>query len=236
MSSRVIKRPGIEQVSFQVHTFPNIHQFADYSLSGTSSYEMESESGIEEARASATAPPSMVIMGVPEEEVSARESTAFQRGFQDAEMRAQQLLAGQEERAARALERSILELAQYQKRLAGECERQVARLSMEIARKIVHHEVRIDSKIIMAMIKVALEYVADAHKIRVRVHPSDLTIIQKSQQHGASIDLTGIPMEWVSDPGMERGGFVIESDMGQIDGRLSQQFQEIEKSFFGDQR
>jgi flagellar assembly protein FliH len=237
MSSRILKRQGVEKSTLAVHTFPDSSRFSGFSASEDILSEGEPAFTLQEHQLEDTpASQPLVFMGVSEEEATQRESKAYQSGFQEAEMRAKQVLARQEENAAKAIERSILEMQRYQKRLAEECERQVARLAVEVAKKIVHHDVRIDSQIFMAMIRVALEHVADARKVRVKVHPADLANLQKSGSHGSSVDSSGFPMEWVSDPGMERGGFIIESDMGNVDGRLSQQFQEIEKSFFGEKQ
>ncbi len=236
MSSRVFKQQGADPVPVAAHTFPDIHRF----LSPPPAEEPPTE---EDAAAFAledpvvqepVAPQPVILMGVSEEEVALRENNAYQRGFQEAEKRGKQLLVRQEESAARALERSVQELQLFQRRLMEECERQVAALAMAVAKKITHHEVRMDSHLLLAMIRVALEHVADARRVRVKVHPADLAALQKTSSPGPGSDSLGIPLEWVADAGMERGGFLVESDMGIVDGRLSQQFQEIEKSFFGE--
>ncbi len=83
------------------------------------------------------------------------------------------------------------------------------------------------------MIKVALSYVSDARKMRVRVNPEDLGILRQSMPTWLDCQSDSAATELIGDPAIERGGFMIESDAGVIDARLGQQFQEIERSFFG---
>jgi flagellar biosynthesis/type III secretory pathway protein FliH len=92
--------------------------------------------------------------------------------------------------------------------------------------------VRIDEQIVLAMIKVAMSYVSDARKVKVRVNPADLNVIRANVPSEEDFR-PGAPPEWIADPAIERGGFIIDSDAGTVDGRLGIQFQEIEKSFFG---
>ncbi len=136
-----------------------------------------------------------------------------------------------EQQAVMSIQQSVTELGRYQKKVAEESERQIVRLSLEIAKKIVHREVQVDGSILVTMVKFALEYVADARKVRIHVHPEDLSLIRTTPEWDP-LERGGLPMEWIGDPSMERGGFLVESDMGMIDGRLSRQFQEIERNFF----
>jgi flagellar assembly protein FliH len=170
---------------------------------------------------------------VPAAELSAREQAAYQRGMREAEMRFKEQLEALSGQNSRVLEKSLSEFDQLQKRIFADAEKQVAKLALEIAKKIVRREVRIDEQIVMAMIKVAMSYVSDARKLKVRVNPADLKTIRTNPSRGADFESSAPPPEWVADPAIERGGFIIESDSGMVDGRLGQQFQEIEKSFFG---
>lgn len=161
------------------------------------------------------------------------EEAAYQRGVCDTEARFQEQLAAISTKVAQALERSMAELGRFQKQLIVESEKQVAKLAIEIAKKIVRREVRIDDQIILAMIKVALSYVGDARKMRIRVNPEDLQVVRQSLPQMTDFESAATAPELIGDPAVERGGFVIESDAGMVDARLGQQFQEIEKSFFG---
>jgi flagellar assembly protein FliH len=166
-------------------------------------------------------------------EMSAREQAAYQRGMREAEMRLKEQLEALSSQSSRVLEKSLNEFDQLQKRIFADAEKQVAKLALEIAKKIVRREVRIDEQIVMAMIKVAMSYVSDARKLKIRVNPADLKTIRTNPSRGADLESSAPSPEWVADPAIERGGFIIESDSGMVDGRLGQQFQEIEKSFFG---
>ena len=171
--------------------------------------------------------------GVSAAELSNREQAAYQRGLREAEDRFKEQLEALSGQSARVLEKSLTEFDQLQRKIFADAEKQVAKLALEIAKKIVRREVRIDEQIVLAMIKVAMSYVSDGRKIKARVNPADLKTIRTHFPRGGDFESSSPPPEWVADPAIERGGFVIESDVGMVDGRLGQQFQEIEKSFFG---
>lgn len=170
---------------------------------------------------------------VPADRLAACEEAAYQRGVQDTEAGCRQQLDAYAEKATQVVKKSISDLMQFQKHLVEESEKQVAELALQIAKKIVRREVRIDDQIILAMIKVAMSYVSDARKLRIRVNPEDLKSIRTSLPQMMSLDSDSTPPELIGDPAIERGGFVMESESGIVDARLGQQFQEIEKGFFG---
>jgi flagellar assembly protein FliH len=229
MLSKIIKSSNTPARNAVPYSFP------EASVSGLQSFV--SHHSIAEHRSAGSS--ELVALGgtqhasVSMAEVSSREQAAYQRGLREAEERFKEQLEALSGQSARVLEKSLAEFDQLQRRIFYDAEKQVAKLALEIAKKIVRREVRIDEQIVMAMIKVAMSYVSDGRKIKVRVNPADLKVIHTQFTRSADLESTSSPPEWVADPAIERGGFVIESDVGMVDGRLGQQFQEIEKSFFG---
>lgn len=124
------------------------------------------------------------------------------------------------------------ELKELRRTILTGSEREVVRLSLEIAKKVVKREVAVDEELILALAKVALNRLADQTLITVRVNPKDCQSILNHRQSPAHRDSLDEGIRLVEDPMITRGGCLIETESGVIDARVEEQFREIEKGFF----
>jgi flagellar assembly protein FliH len=113
--------------------------------------------------------------------------------------------------------------------VALRAERDLIRLAVEIAKKIIHREVTVDGEIALTLARVALSRVHNRAVATVRLHPDDhayiSTRVARLEGHGS--------LELVADASIGRGGCLVQAEMGDVDARIEQQFAEIERSFFG---
>ena len=103
-------------------------------------------------------------------------------------------------------------------------------MALEVAKKIIHREIRADEEIIQTLVKVALSHVAEKCPVTVRLCPSDYDFLLErraalSQEEGRDIVL-------VADKSIERGGCLIQTACGDIDARIEEEFEEVERAFF----
>lgn len=175
----------------------------------------EAEAVIEEARA----------------QRAAIESAAREAGY--AAGRAEALAAGEEELVAikAAFQDSILKLQRLREELVGQCEQEIIRLVLEVSKKIVQREVSADREIVLTLIRVALARISDNTPATIRVHHDDYQFLE-ARRHEFLSGENGI-VHVVEDRSISRGGCVIETEFGQIDARIEQQFKEIERGFLG---
>jgi flagellar assembly protein FliH len=124
------------------------------------------------------------------------------------------------------------DLANLRKQIFTASEREVIKLSLEIARKVVKREVTIDEEVILALVKVALNRLGEESVMTIRVSPRDYqSILRYSNSQGKTSPLhAGITL--VEDAMISRGGCLVETEAGIIDARIEEQFREIEKGFF----
>jgi flagellar assembly protein FliH len=123
------------------------------------------------------------------------------------------------------LARSIQEIAEARPKLRAEAERDLLKLSLAIARKILHRELSADPDSIAGLIKVCLDKIRLQEIVRVRIHPQHHPPIQQMLARLS----TGVPIELLPDPKLQLGGVVIETTRGEFDASVDVQLKEIER-------
>ena len=160
--------------------------------------------------------------------VSQIESDAYETGFAAARAKVAEEVNTAAEDLREKLTHTLSELEPLYALIAARAERDLVKLSLEIARKVVHREVTADSDIVLTLARVALERLHPRAVAKVLLHPEDFEYVT-ARRHELS---NTSALEFVSDASIGRGGCVIQSEHGDIDARIEQQFASIERGFF----
>ncbi len=184
----------------------------------------------EEKRAGADASPDVGHL-ISEAQARAEqiEREARERGLADARAKADAEIARLAEPLRQQLAQSIEEVASLHASMAERAERDLVKLAIEIAKKIVHRQVTVDSEVALTLARVALARIHNRAQAKVYLHPDDFVYVTKHLDRlpqGSSVELA-------EDRSISRGGCLIETEMGDIDARIEQQFAELERSFLG---
>ncbi len=126
------------------------------------------------------------------------------------------------------LAHTLSELEPLYALIATRAERDLVKLALEVARKVVHREVATDPDIVLTLARVALERLHPRAVAKVRLHPEDLEYVT-ARRHQLS---NTSALEFVADASVGRGGCMIQSEHGDIDARIEEQFASIERGFF----
>jgi flagellar assembly protein FliH len=164
-------------------------------------------------------------------EMNARVQTAQAQGRQDGlaqgrlegEQRARAELAPLMERLAR----TIADLSATRDAFRREAEEDVVRLSLGVARRILHRELSIDPEALTGVIRVALGKFEARELHRVLVSPEDHAAVATLVQ---SLRLPR-RVEVIADPTLERGAAMFETVKGTLDASVDTQLDEIERGF-----
>lgn len=106
-------------------------------------------------------------------------------------------------------------------------ERLVIGTSVELARKIIQREVNVET-IINDVVKNAISKVVGANEVRIKFHPSDLAQLNTySKNLISSSSFNKIKFE--EDERIEIGGCLIETEIGNVDARISTQLEELRR-------
>ncbi|MEJ7617332.1 MAG: FliH/SctL family protein [Pyrinomonadaceae bacterium] len=127
------------------------------------------------------------------------------------------------------LTQTLDELAHLRTSIALRAERDLVRLALEIAKKVVHREVTIDHEIALTLARVALSRIHHRAVATIHLHPEDYNFVSlhREKLNGNS------SIELVEDRSIGRGGCLVETEMGDVDARIEQQFSEIESGLLG---
>ena len=128
-------------------------------------------------------------------------------------------------------ENSILQLDRLRDEMVSNCEKDLIRLVMEIAKKVVHREVTIDREIVLTLVRVALKRIGSDTAATIHVHNDDFKTMEARRNDYLSGE-NGV-VNLVADRSVSRGGCLIETKLGHVDARIEEQFKEIERGFFG---
>jgi flagellar assembly protein FliH len=160
------------------------------------------------------------------------EKDAYEKGYSEGERAGRETGEKMVEAVLKQYTQTLEELKGLRRHLLTGSEREVVRLSLEIAKKVVKREVSVDDELILALVKVALSRLADQSVITVRANPKDCESILQYRESRGHKESWHEGIKLVEDPIITRGGCLIETDSGVIDARVEEQFREIEKGFF----
>ena len=102
------------------------------------------------------------------------------------------------------------------------------RLALAIAKKIIGNETE-HVKIIEHVVKTAMKKVADPRNLTMRLNPKDIDTVNEFQQELFLSDDFNAVLHLEADKTIQRGGCIIETQLGDVDARIDQQIKVIEE-------
>ncbi|HYO63796.1 MAG TPA: type III secretion system stator protein SctL [Pyrinomonadaceae bacterium] len=185
---------------------------------------LRGRSVIKRAVAEAEAEARRILAEAEREAAGLRESAAAAAR----ELREAAYLEGREEALAE-FNRLLLDARERRDTALSDVERDVLRLAVKLAEKIIGREIQTDPATVADIVAAALRHARQHETLTVRVHPSDFPHVQTFR---ARLDPSGRArfLDLVSDPGVAPGGCVIESESGTVDARLETQLRVLERA------
>jgi len=99
-------------------------------------------------------------------------------------------------------------------------EENLVALAIAAARHIIEREVRQDPEVVTTLVRRALAAFPPDQRIRVRVHPDDLSAFSVGGPGGRSMVPQGREVEWIADTDIGVGGCMVEGPESVLDGRV----------------
>lgn len=119
-------------------------------------------------------------------------------------------------------------LNEFSTRLVSEHKKEIAGLSIEIARKILIQKIENGDYKIESIVQEALNNSPTLQDVVVHLNPEDLVCCQKAQQEEPGSFFAGI--KFVSDPKIGRAECLLESPHGIIESLINEQLDKISKA------
>jgi flagellar assembly protein FliH len=152
---------------------------------------------------------------------------ARQAGFDEGVRKGREESAVEVQKALDQLARTILELSGQKKKIRQDAEHELVKLSLAIARRILHRELLVDPESIQAIVYAALQKMQSREITRVRVYLAGAPAVRAAMErighrHAVEVD---------ADPMLPPGAIVFETALGELDASIETQLQEIERGF-----
>ena len=106
-------------------------------------------------------------------------------------------------------------------------EKLVIETAFEVAKKVVQREIS-NQTIINENVRISINKIMGANEVRLKLNPTDLeelTETSKNSIHSGSFNVIKIE----PDDRIEKGGCLIETEIGSVDARISTQISELQK-------
>jgi flagellar assembly protein FliH len=175
------------------------------------------------------APREPVVTPEQQAHLAGLEREAFTKGYAQGERAGLEAGGKRAEAMLRRVAQTLEELAGLRQTLIHETERQMVQLSLTLARRVVHREVSLDPELAAALAHVALEKLGTTTPATIRLNPEDYTIVAQDGERWGGVAVTVVP-----DPGIARGGCLVESDFGCVDATVERQFDELSRALLGE--
>jgi flagellar assembly protein FliH len=153
---------------------------------------------------------------------------AFEKGMSAGITKGRELQKQDTVQTLQAMSQVVQETSALKKNILATIEKQIISLSLAIAEKVIHSEVKTSSDVIKHVLRDAIKSIVDRENMKIRLNPIDFrTMMDIKNDFLQNFDgIKNVVFE--EDEAIQRGGAIIESIFGEIDARLEQQYQEIE--------
>jgi len=156
--------------------------------------------------------------------MEARVKEAWENGLRAGEAAARKSQEEQIRATLELLAKTIAEVSSIRGETIRRAEADTVRLSIEIARRVLHRELSVDPSALEALIKAAIARLQSQEIYRVRVHPDLEPLMRACLEQGGR----GSAVELIGDRAMPKGGASFEINRGTLDASLDTQLREIE--------
>jgi len=163
------------------------------------------------------------------EPLQEREKAAYEKGRRDAEQALGEQLLQQRNEMAELQNGVIKSLKQLFPQMAREMEAALIQLALESVKRVVAG-VKIDSKIVEAVVREALSQVQDTAEVSIQLNPEDLALLRKNK----SPLLEDLPetgsLRFVPSAEVTRGGCIVQTRFGVVDAQRETKLEQIQKA------
>ena len=134
---------------------------------------------------------------------------------------------------AELLRRAASAIEEKRSELAAAGERDLVKLALAVAARIVKAEVQAGKPIAAENLRRAVELTLRRQEIRVQIHPADLQLIETylPELRRDYADLQKVALE--PNAALGRGGVVVQTREGSVDAAIATQLEEIERGLLG---
>jgi flagellar assembly protein FliH len=167
------------------------------------------------------------------------EKEAYESGFEQGQRDGLALEKRKLEEVRKQIEDMFVSLRDLKPKIYTESEGEILKLIMLMARKVIGHEIKTNSAVIVNSIKSAMKFLTDKRKVRIILNPDDSEEVKKILPDLSAVAKGGF-FQVSEDRGISRGGCILETGFGKINATIEDQLaaleEEIERQFHSSSR
>jgi flagellar assembly protein FliH len=179
---------------------------------------------LEEVEVEAEEPPP------PPPDYEAIKAAAWTEGFQQGYDEGLRLAAEEQRDTSIRLGALLHDVAADTEAFVRGLEHEVVELALGVAEKVIARESKIDPRIVVDVVRSALNEIHDATELRIRAHPEDVALLEPRWQEMLPRRVAE-RSELLGDDLVERGGVVVETQIGYIDSQLKTRISQVVNTF-----
>lgn len=149
--------------------------------------------------------------------------TEFERGVAEGEKRATDRLSTMRQREQALTTSLMAQLESSWRSLHDTVEEEVASLSFMIAQKVLRDLVTEKRDVIVTQVRTALAHLHESGLVRIRVHPSDVPVLEASRAALSQTPHGSLTLKFESDSAVSPGGCLVQAQSLLIDATLDTQ-------------
>jgi flagellar assembly protein FliH len=159
---------------------------------------------------------------------------AYRAGFEEGHQAGHEegLQKGLDEarRVMQQFDTAIKEAVEQRAALLEEARHRVLQLIIAVSRKVTFDAIKVDQEATAEMVSRVIDQLIDKSRIKVKVHSDHLPVVEQSIDRFLTRSAAIKELTVEADPRVKSGGCFIETPTGDIDVRLSSQFEVIEQA------
>jgi DNA-binding response OmpR family regulator len=149
--------------------------------------------------------------------------TEFERGVAEGEKRSTERVAAARQREQALMTSLMTRLEETWRSLHDTVEEEIASLSFMIAQKVAREAVVEKREVISTQVRSALAHLHESGLVRVRVHPSDLAVLESARTALSQTPHGMLTLKFETDPSLSPGGCLVQAQSLLIDATLDTQ-------------
>jgi flagellar assembly protein FliH len=162
-----------------------------------------------------------------EQRLARLEREAYEKGFEQGRKDGMALEKRQMEEQGKQLAALIEALGRLKEQIYTQAERELVKLSLAIAKKIIRSEVKAGNHLIEEPIRSAMKLLVDRSHVRIRISPADMEEVTRLVPALAAGAQAG-RLQIVEDNAVERGGCILETGFGSVNAGIEDQLSVVE--------
>lgn len=164
--------------------------------------------------------------------IEALEQEAFAKGYAQGEREGQAAAAKKADVLLARLSGTIDDVAALRAGMLHKTERDVVRMAIAIAERVLTRELAVDPELLLAMARVAIDRLGDGIAATIHLHPDDHRAMTAVRAKRPTVVPSAVAIE--PDLTVARGGCIVRSEFGVIDLGIDAQVAELSRALLGD--